>query len=351
MNQKFKIVLMLTFIVIIIIVILFLNRSRKASELKEDKYTSYPVEVFQVKYATLNDNLQLTGTTEAIDDLVLLSETQGKVLNVKVDVGSKVCKDMILAHVDDELIRAAFISADANFLKVKKDNERFENLYKVKNLSETELENSRLNVKNAEAQYIIAKKQLENTKVTSPVNGIITKKFITEGSTLSLGMPVFNIVNISRLTVKVNIPEQNLFSIRTGDKVAIRSDVLPSNNFTGNIQSVNVKGDAAHTFPVEIEVDNQKNLLRAGMFVNVDFSSTEDKKALIIPRNAVVGSLKEPKVYVVENKIARLKPISIFKEKDNLVQVMNGLKEGDKVILNGQNNLNDNAEVTINNKK
>jgi hypothetical protein len=111
---------------------------------------------------------------------------------------------------------------------------------------------------------------------------------------------------------------------------------------------VSAKSDEAHTYPVEISLPNNKaHPLKAGMFARVAFRPLVRGDALAIPRSALVGSLKQPRVYVVESGIAKLREIVVDDEAGSYLQILSGLKEGESIVINGQNNLKDNVPVTI----
>jgi RND family efflux transporter MFP subunit len=206
----------------------------------------------------------------------------------------------------------------------------------------------------AEAQYITAKRQLEDTKIKTPISGYITSRNLDLGSMVQ-GSPqatlVANVVDISRVKVKLNISESDAFLLKAGDPVGVTSDVLPGVTFNGKISSISAKADEAHTYPVEIIVENQSaHQLRAGMFVRVEFKSLKNGDALVISREALIGSIKDPKVYTINNGIVNLRNITVGNESGKWIQVLGGLSEGETIVVNGQNNLVENAKVEILNK-
>jgi RND family efflux transporter MFP subunit len=139
-----------------------------------------------------------------------------------------------------------------------------------------------------------------------------------------------------------------VFRIKIGDQAEITTDVYPGVKFYGRVETISAKGDDAHTYPVEIGLSNNtKNPLKAGMFGRVSFVSTVQSAALVIPRDALVGSVKNPQVYVMENGRAFLRKIVIGQEVSTNLTIINGLKEGETVIVSGQNNLTDNSRVSV----
>jgi RND family efflux transporter MFP subunit len=182
----------------------------------------------------------------------------------------------------------------------------------------------------------------------SRISGIINDKFINVGSMVNPGTQIADIVDISKLKTKVNIQESDVFKVKSGDAVSIKSDIYPGTVFKGKIESVSAKGDSTHNFAVEISMKNDtKNPLKAGMSVKIDFDFVGNKETNFIPRVALAGSIKDPQVFVVDGKIARLRNIVIGSENGTDLEVVSGLSSSDKIVVSGQNNLIDNTEVTI----
>ena len=126
------------------------------------------------------------------------------------------------------------------------------------------------------------------------------------------------------------------------------TDVYPSATFEGKVITIAAKGDESHTYPVEVRIENSKTYpLKAGMFGRVSFSLSNKGEYVVIPREAILGSLKNAKIYVVQNSIAKLRSITIRKESGTNVEILNGLNDGEVVVINGQNNLKDNASVVV----
>lgn len=347
--KRIKLTLAILIPVAAVIIILFMNKASRESQVEKQVLDKVNVSVVPAAATTIKDGLVIVGTVQANNDITVLSETQGRTIRVFVKTGDRVSAGSPIAQVDDELKQAAFTTAKVNYEKAKKDLQRVESLYKEKNLSESDLENARLAASAAEAQYIVAKRTLSDTKITAPISGIITDRFINTGSMVAPGTPIAGIVDISTLKVKVNLPESDVFKIRAGESVNLFTDVYPGVQFSGKIETISSKADNAHTYPVEIRLSNSgKNPLKAGMFARVEFFSVGNRTALSVPRTSIISSIRNPQVYVVENNTAKLRDIVVGKQSGNMVEVLSGLKEGESVVVNGQNNLSDNVKVIVN---
>jgi RND family efflux transporter MFP subunit len=346
--RKLKYFFIAFVIVVGIIAILLNNRAKLQAESKNEKIDAYPVSVATVQNRPAETNLNLVGTIEANNDVAIVSEAEGKVVGVYAKVGDYKAKGSTLIQLDDELKLAAFKTTEVNYEKSKKDYDRYEALYQQKAVTDVQRESIKLAFQSAEANYIVAKKEYNNTKISAPISGIVTSRIVDMGDYVKKGTPVANIVDIAELKVKLNVGEKNVFQLKVGDPVEISTDVYPGVNFKGKISTISDKGDEAHTYPVEISLPNSKeHPLKAGMFGTVIFNSSSKGDKLFIPRDALIGSVKDAQVFIIENGIAHLRNIVVGNTFDKSLEVLNGLKAGETVVVNGQNNLVDNYRVTV----
>jgi RND family efflux transporter MFP subunit len=312
--------------------------------------TSYSVSVITAEKKDMTDNFSQVGTIIAFNDVAVVSETSGRVMKIDVEVGDYKLAGSVLVEVDSELKEATFKTAEVAYEKAKKDLERYEALYKEGSISDSQMEQARWSYQSTEAQFIVAKRQFTDTKITTPISGIVTARYVNVGS-MVMGAPqstlIANVVDISRLKVKVNVAEKDVIRLKRGEKVEVTTDVFPNTVFTGSIFSISSKGDEGHTYPVEVVLHNSQRQLKAGMFGRVLFMPKTSGTALIIPRESIVGSVKNATLYVVANNVAKLRSVVTGKELGTNIEILQGLQEGEQVVVNGQNNLSDNASVII----
>lgn len=346
--KKIKVLGSIALILAVIIAVLLHNKSRISAGAKSDRVTSVPVRVATVERKTLSSELSIVGTIVGDKDVAVLAETVGRVTAVYAQVGDYVQKGSPIVQIDDEVRRANFMTAQVNYEKAKKDLERFEALNSEKTISDTQLEQARLAAQSAEAQFILARRQLQDTRIAAPISGVLTSRNVDMGTMVLDKMNVANVVDLRQLKLKVNVPEKEAFQLKDGDAATVVTDVYPGVTFDGKIKSVSAKADEAHTYPVEIVMENsQTHPLKSGMFGRVLLTAQRGGETPLIPREALVGSVKLPQVYVIENNVATLKNVVIGEEAGRMIQILDGLKVGDTVVTNGHNALSDSMSVTI----
>lgn len=344
----------LSIIVIIVFSIgatLYANREKMKANAKlvEKSVNVFPVMVTQVKSEKLAGNFQATGNFEAYRELNFASETGGRVTQVFFDKGSLVGEGQILVKIDDEALQRQLKIAQINLEKRKRDLQRFENLSSANATTTAQVDEVRFAFANAEQQMADLQEKIAKTSVKAPISGTVNRKMIEKGSFLSPGAPIAEIADISNLKMIVRVAETEILKIKEGQKVSIQSEVHPAITYSGLVKSIAVKADHSKRYEVEIALSNQaQNPLKAGMFGTAHFDFGASSEALMIPRKAIVGSLRDAKVYIAQaDNTAKLRPIKVGAIKGDKIEVIDGLKLDEQVIITGQVNLQDGAKINV----
>ncbi|WP_412464074.1 efflux RND transporter periplasmic adaptor subunit [Flavobacterium mekongense] len=291
------------------------------------------------------------GNFEPIQELTFSAEKSGKVIKVLVKEGDYVSVGQTLAIMRGDVINVTAQNANAVYQNAVTDYKRFENAFKTGGVTKQQLDQAKLALDNAKTNLTQANINVSDTKIKAPISGFINKKYIEPGSILT-GMPatsLFDIVNVSKLKLKVTVNENQVASLKVGTSVKVTSNVYPDKEFSGKISFIAPKADTSLNFPVEIEIENNaSNDLKAGMYGTAKFASNKQKQSLmVVPRNAFVGSVSSNQIFVVENDIAKLKNVTAGRILGDKVEILNGLSDGDTVVVTGQINLQDGNKVEI----
>ncbi|AWG20590.1 efflux transporter periplasmic adaptor subunit [Flavobacterium faecale] len=316
-----------------------------------EKNASVSVKVATVKTEEVSLDFVANGTFEAKQELIFTAEKSGKVISVLAKEGDRVSVGQTLAIMRGDAININAQAAQAAYLNAKTDYSRFENAYKTGGVTKQQLDQSKVMMINAEASYKQAKINIGDTRIKAPISGFINKKFIEPGSMLT-AMPstnLFEIVNTNTLKLTVAVNESQVAKLKTGNTISVTSSVYPDQTFSGKITFIAAKADATLNFPIEIEIaNNTNNDLKAGMYGTATFKSAQQQQNLtVIPRTAFVGSVNSNQVFVVENGIAKMKKVTGGRIFGDLVEVINGLSDGETVVTTGQINLQDGSTVEV----
>jgi len=306
------------------------------------------VNVSPVKKMVLNDSLHLVGYLDAFSEVDVAAEASGTITVLNAELGQIKQKGNVIAIVDDKLKQLAVKKAQINLSKLEKNLARSKNLFDGGTLTEQQRDDAQTLYDDAKVQVDQAQKQLDDATVMAPINGIVSKKQYEKGEYINMGSPIVTLVDISRLKIKLNVSEPNVYQLKNGDNAIITCDVYPGATFVGNISYISPKGDDTHNYPVEIQISNSSEYpLKSGTFANVLIALPSTGEALYIPREALLGSIKDASVYVVENGKASLRNIVVGSGNDKYLKVISGLTENDKVVINGLINLSDGKEIKI----
>jgi len=159
---------------------------------------------------------------------------------------------------------------------------------------------------------------------------------------------MFEIVDVSKLKLKVTVNESQVASLKIGNTVDVTSSVFPDKVAKGKIIFIAPKADESLNFPVEIEITNSANSdIKAGMYGTATFATSQKQDLKVVPRNAFVGSVSSNQIFVVENGVAKLKKVTAGRILGDQVEIINGLSDGETVIVTGQINLQDGNAVEI----
>jgi len=349
--KKKTIIAVLTAVVLLGIMTMTLASNKKEiNKHKEVKTTetNIAVTVASAEMKETNMDLDLVGTTQAAREVNIASESAGKIAVVNFRMGDYVTQGNVLAIIDDTYKRLAYENAKLNYNKCKDDISRYQALREGDAVSDTQLRDIKLAYENANIQLENAKKQWDDTKIVAPFSGYITSQNTELGAYVNAGTVIAGIADISQLKVVFDVSEMNAYELQRGQTVSVTTDVHPEASYKGTISNISPKASASHTYPVEIMIaNNGKDKLKAGTYVKVNVNMSNKENVLMIPRDAIVSSLKDPSVYLVKNNIAQLMKIGVGRNFNSFIEVVSGLNEGDQVVTNGQINLTGSSKVSV----
>lgn len=270
-------------------------------------------------------------------------------VNVYVKEGSRVSAGQVLATIKRDAIEVDVTQAQNNLQNAIIDNQRYENAYKTGGVTKQQLDNSRLQLKNAQSAVRAQGVRVNDTSVRAGISGVINKKMVEPGMVVATGTALFEIVNINSLKLSVLVDESQVGRIQIGQEVDINVNVLPDEKFMGRITFIAPKSDASLNFPVEIEVQNRGNL-KAGMYATALFKTNhgaETQNMLTVPAEAFVNGVSSGQLFIVNNGTAKLIKVTTGKVYGDKVQILSGLNGGEQVITSGQINLDNGSKINI----
>jgi len=287
-------------LVIIIFVALLLVSGCQQKEEKKAGLEVIPVKVARVAIKELNKTLDYVGDIKAQDEAIAYPKVTGKVSEKVKEDSSLVNKGEVIAYIDRDEVGLKF----------------------------------------------------EKAPVESPLSGIVGRVYVDMGENVSSQTPIALVVNIDKVKINLDIPEKYLPQVSLGQNAKISVDAYPDEEFSGKVIKISPVVDlATRAAPIEIIVENQQHRLKSGMFAKIGLIIQEYKNIQVILKEAVMGKEPDTYAYIVENNKAVLKKIKLGLRQGPYFQVLGGLKEGDPVVIMGQQRLHEGAKVSMEEEK
>lgn len=310
-----------------------------------------PVETVIIEPDNFNDFVRTTGTVEAIEDAMISSETSGRILSIK-DRGERVQKGGVIAQIDDRLIQAQYEAAKTGYELAEDTFNRFESLHADSIISTQDYNSARAQRDQARAQLNQVEKQLQDSKIEAPFSGRIEERFISTGELINPGMPVVRLVNTDLIRVISGVPERYSGEITEGSKVQLNFGGLNGETRESTVTyASNVLDPETRTYAIEVEMRNSEQLIKPDMVVDLLLERRTLENVIIIPRTAVLRNEDGQSVYIASEqdgeKVARLVNVETGSAGGALIQIVNGLSDGDELVVNGVRNLSEGDVLNI----
>jgi len=322
---------------------LYSNKQKNAEEVAivAQKEAQVAVRSAKVTEEKVADLFTANGTFVAEQDLNVSSEMGGQVIKIYVKEGDFVRAGQVLAQTKADRTNVQLDNAKAALETAKSDLKRFESAFQTGGVTAQQLEQARLQLKNAQANYNSAAIASGDTAIRSKINGIVTSKEVEEGTLVAAGQTLFNVVNIDNLKLKITVDESQVGQLK----------VEPSTStelVEGKITFIAPKSNSALKFPVEILVANKDKKLKAGMYASAQFGNDNNEiTALVVPHSAFVGSVSQNKIFKIVNNKAEMVNVKSGRNFGDKVEIISGLTAGEEVITSGQINIDNGTPIKI----
>ena len=309
--------------------------------------TSVLVTVAQPAQTTLKGEFQVLGTLKPNKEVSVIASNAGRLTQLNFSNGDFVAEGKVVAAIDNELLHNELSITRINLEKTEKDVQRLSNLVAEGGVPQQQVDDAKLGIENLRAKIKGLEKQIADTYIKAPISGVISGKTAETGSFVSPPMKLADITQINKLLMQVYVRGEEVIELKKGQTAQVDLDLFPDDHFQGKITFIDVKADASKRYLVEIELDNRNQSLKGGMTGHVHFRTGKDLQAMVIPRDCIVGSLRDAQVYVVKGNIAQLRKVETGEIIEDQVQITSGLEPGEQVVLSGQINLQDGMAVSI----
>ncbi len=259
-----------------------------------------PVKVSRVELKDLEETVDYAGNIRAQEEALIYPKVAGKIIEKIKEDGSLVNKGEAVAYIDRDEVGFKF----------------------------------------------------EKAPVESPLTGVIGRVYVDIGENVTTQTPIALVVDMRRVEIDLDIPEKYYSKIALDQKAKVKVDAYPEEEFSGRVTKISPVVDlSTRAAPIEIAVDNPESKLRSGMFSKVSLVLAEHHNVPAILKEAIMG--KEPNlyVYIIESQKAVLRNITAGIRQGPYYEVREGLREGDLVVIMGQQKLYEDAQVIMEEEK
>jgi len=343
--------------IILLLALSFFCYSCKQSQKNEQQISSSgqeeaPTTVIVTRINTIQQRgkLSLSGSIEAGTTADIGFMASGKVTRVTVEEGSSVKKGQLIASLDATSYQLNTNIANAALARTEDEYKRLTIMYNRGSLPRADYEKIVTGLQQAKAQQQLAAKTVRDTRLYSPISGIIARRSTDPGEIVGQGTPLFSIVEINPIKARVSVPETEIGQVKTGQSAQIFIAAL-QDTFPGKISSISPVADpASRAYTVKINLANPRMLIRPGMIAQATLSSSTQVQALVVLGEAVLHDNDQSTyVFIADQQRGKAfrRKITIGSIYNNNIEVTSGLNGGELVISGGQQKLSDGAAIQI----
>jgi len=346
---------------VLIMLLVLTGCSKKEEGTAEMKKKAIPVKVETLKRGTFSCYLTYKGTVQPWRRANIAPDASGRIDKIYKKQGDRVRKGDLLAELDTTTLRlqakqarAATAVAEAGYRDAELNHKRLKSLREKNAVSQMQLEKAELALeaaetekKSAQANLDLVTHTLENSIMRAPFDGIITLKNMEEGDIINpmmgMGASVLTLMDLSRVKVVLDVAAENIETIAPGQSCIVRVISLPEETFSGTVYSKNLAADpVSKTFKIETVIENPETRIKAGVFADVAIEICHLEDTLLLPAAALIDNRY---VVLYDNGVARQIPVKVGKRNANHYQVIEGLEAGQEVVVEGNYDLKDGADI------
>ncbi len=306
-----------------------------------------PVEMATVESKDLRETLNLVGTLQANESVILKSEIEGQVASIHFDEGEHVAAGKLLVQLDDSELAAELREAEAELAWARGEFARRQNLFKQKIVPERELDRAKADLDRDAARVETIRARLAKTRIVAPFGGIVGARRVSPGDVLTSASALVNVESIDPLKLEFEVPERYLPLLAVNQSVNVRVTAFPDRRFPGIVYFIDPRVTSANrAVPVKARVPNTAEVLHPGMYANVELVVQDKPGAITVPEQALIPQGDQVFVFrVKKGGTVELVPVRTGIRSAGVVEIASGLSAGDRVVSAGHQKIGPGSKV------
>lgn len=349
------------FIAMLIVLVIFsLTSCQREKKAEPERLVN--VRVWSAEIKNVQPYLETTGTLKADEEVIVSSEVDGLIKKIHVEEGMPVGARTLLAEINEtdyqldwKRSEAAFKQAQASLANAQAEYKRKDALYQEELITKQQFDDisTRVTLAQAELERVkatlaISREKLVRTKIYSPLIGAVKEKKVSVGDYVRNGTPLLQLIKIDPLKLSFTISEKDVAGLKKGQDVIFIVDAFPGKPFKGKVSLLypNVE-ERTRTLQAEAIVPNADHLLKPGYFARVQIFTQAARDTVVVPITALLYDGPIIRVFVVNGNKAQERIIKTGNKYGEYMEVREGLKEKEQVVVVGQNNLSEGVKVNV----
>ncbi len=358
--NAFRVTVAIISLLLLPVVVMNTGCTKNEAKVAEERVMN--VKVWTAENKSFRPYVETIGTLKANEEVIVSSEVDGIVKNLRVNEGSPVSRGTVLAEISETDYRhevsrddAVLRQAEASLANAKLEYERKAALYKEELVTKQQFDDisARLAVAHgdldrAKANLALAKEKLTKTKIYSPLQGVVREKRVTAGDYVRNGSQLLWIVQSDPIKLSFTVPEKDVGKLKIGQDVMFRVDSYPDSEFKGRLNTIYPSlEEKTRTLQVEALVPNRDSKLKPGLFAKVTLYTGQAREVVVVPITAILYEDSRVKVFIAEGDRAKERPVKIGSKYGEYLEIVEGLQKGESVVVVGQNNLAEGAKINV----
>lgn len=312
------------------------------------------VSVLAVKDTVFSHYLEIQGSVDTKENILVQPEYQGTLVSLNVKAGQRVSKGQVLGKIDDAGLSQQVASLENQYALAKTTFERQKNLWNQKIGSEIQYLQAQTQMVSAQRGVAQAKAQLAKTIIRAPFTGTIDEVFVEKGQVVApSAQGLMRIVNLSNMYVSTSVPETYIGKLKVGTEVDVLLTSL-GKTYKGKVRQVgNFVNPSNRSFGIEVSVPNPENLLRPNQVANLKITDYINKNAVVVPTNVIQEDGEGNKFVYTAIKVsgktgtAKKVVVKLGQSSDNVTEILSGLSDNDVIVTEGMNTISDGMKLNF----
>lgn len=331
---------------------------------KPQEEVRLPVQIDSPKRASISAYFETTARVTAENRVDVVSKGMGQCLSIQVEEGDTVKEGQVLAELDKQELDARLRQSRVSVEQQKASFEIAEQSLEQGIGAKAERDNARFAYEQAKASLELLQVQIKNQTVNAPISGIVTRRNIQQGTTVSTGVPAFSIVDPGSFILPISVPEKELKRLQVGQEAKVAIDSMPSKDFTARVRRINPNVDPMNgTVKVTLDFEESaRQFLHEAAFARVRLIMETHENAIVVPKDAVIEENARNYLMLVKDQVqaegddkgktglvADRAEVQTGLEDGSSVEIITGIDDNARVVTLGQHTLKPGTAVVITN--